>query len=395
MPTPIPAPAVFPFDPDGGFPLRERWIYATDVLVARSGRERRVGLVFLPRLNISWAVTGIDAGEAARLLALLWTETDNRWYVPRWTSGRTYTKAGSVYTMQMIATDFFTTGKALVWRSSKLYDVMTVDSQNSTSITLSGATTFDHTLPGNIVVPLMVGSFTQEYDIERGALTGRIDLTFSIDVSDYAYTPPVGVALQSYRGKELFTDVAHTSEQSEGSVMRTDISGGMASSKFIVRPLDERLTQVLRAGYAATSRQEYQDLKQFLARRAGRLNPCWVVASPEAVVATTAASGTNQLILQDMEFGTYYTADAARKDLVFMVGNTLYPHRVNSWTNLAPNSRANLETNLAVTVPAGTLVSFLRYCRMATDATEMEVLAGSVGALASLEFTEIPSEVPV
>lgn len=396
MPTPIPTTAVFPFEPDGGFPLREKWTYFTDVHTASNGRERRVPLVIIPRLNVTFTVTALDAGEAARLLATLWVELDNRWYVPRWTSARAFTKAGTVYTLDRTATNFFTGGKAIVWRSSSVYDVMTVDAQGVGTITLSGATTFDHTLVGVVVAPLMNGSYTPQFEIDRGAtLVARNEFTFAIDVAEYRNVPLHGSIIQLYRGVELLTEVFSGDDPSEPWATRTELSGGVASSKFILRPLDERATGVLKMKYIATSLLEYRDLKGFLSRRRGRYLPFWAVASPEASVSVAGVSGTNTLTLGDFDFGNYYTGDAARKDIAFLVGGVIYPHRVTGWAPVAGGYRATLETNLAVNVPVGTLVAFLRFCRMSADSFDLDTYGGCIGGEAALEFTEVPSEVPV
>lgn len=390
MPTPIPAPTVFPFEPDAAFDVQEQWSYATDIITSKIRRERRVPLVQVPRIILTWTVSTTSQQETSRLLGMLWVELDNRWYGPRWPSARAVTAvAGTVYSCDTTAADFQVAGKALVWKDSATYDVMTVNGVAGNSVTLAGATSFTHN-SSCYVIPLLVGSINIQQKIDRSGELAQCEIIFTSDVSGMNI-PGAGVAPLSFGGVEVLTEVFSTEGLTENWDLRSVVSGGAASTPFIVRALDDRQTTDATLGWLATTRAEIAAMKQFIARRRGRLVPVWIpTLTQEMVVGASAASGQPVLSIPNFDYSTYYTADTARRTLLIVAGGTVIPATINSWIG----ANVTLSTNLPVTVPKGATVSLLKLSRLQNDAITMTSIPGNIAVQSVMSFTELPSETP-
>lgn len=388
MPTPIPPPAVFPFEPDGGFPLVESWAYTTDILIGRTGLEKRVPLASVPRYKLRWTVTAIDPGESARFQALMWTETDNRWYIPRWSSARRISAvAAGVYTVDTVATSFVVGGLALVWHDSTLFDIMNVSAVGAGTVTLTGATTFAHTLGGTAVAPVLVGSIVVSKPVMRASgLVSRFEVEASIDVTSMPL-PALGAPALSFRGVEVMPNIGKVTDLDENWSIKTDISGGEASSPFIIRPLETKNTVLIPTQWLATTRAEMATLFAFLARRQGQLNPVWMYGVPEFVTSADALSGAASIFVTEFDFSHYYAGDVARRNI--LINGVAYGIVIAN-----PTGELTLDIPLASATQKGTPVLLLHFCRMAEDNVDIEIMSGVSLAQATLSFKEIPLEAP-
>lgn len=394
--TPIPAPSIFPFEPDGGFPFSEQMTFATDVLTARNGSESRVPLVQIERLVLKWTVTAIDSGESERLLGLLWREFDNRWYIPRWSLGRPLNAVTSgVYFIGANLLDFYVGGFALVWKNSATYDLMTITAIAANTLTLSGTTTFPHLgLAGLIVFPILVGSIAYQKAIDRSNCTARVELTATIDVSGRP-VEDAGVAPTMFLGYEVLPDIHSTSDPSEAWDARSTVNGGLASSALIVRPLDDYNSVTTTFGWLAVNRGEVKTMVQFIRRRRGRYLACWIPGmAADYTVAVAANAGETMLVLAGLDLFTLYTADAVRKYIGLFANGLVYPFKITNLAVDATNSHVTLSAALPVAFPVGTPVSWLRLSRLASDTVEVVTLPGMITTTAEFTFIELPKETP-
>lgn len=391
MATPTPTPAVFPFEPDGGFELKEKIAYSTDILTSQSRRERRVPLSQIPRIVLSWTLTALSDGESAYLQGLMWAEFDNRWYVPRWPSARKLSGAPSagVYTLDMVATDFVTTMKALVWRNSFVWDVMTISGITSTDVTLTGSTTFGHGA-GDLVIPLLIGFVDPAFSTLRIQQMSQAQVTFTCDVVGLGVPSP-GAAVSTIHGIEVLPELWNMDELTEDLNQRGEISGGQASTPVIFRPLDERQTVVSTLGWLATTRSEVDALKKFIYRRRGRLLPVWVpTMTQEVLVAVDAIATATVLTTGTFNYAPFYAGDIARRSVGIYVNGVLYPYDVSSWIGVT----LTLASGLTVATPKGSNISLLKLCRLTDDFVDVIYLPGQTAAQVQFSFTEVASEVP-
>lgn len=399
MATPYPDATVFPFEPDGSFPVVEAWGYPTDVMRSRDDSEVRVPLRSTPTLAVRWTVHAVDEAETARLAALLWQHPENRWLVPRWPSARRVTDvAAGVYSVETANTDFVPFALALVWSRSDRWDLATVDivAGGAVTLTIDGEPSFDHTAGRVYLVPLVSGSLDPSFDIARVAATGVFDARFECDMADYP-APAGGVAPSSYLAAELFDERGAVAETAERWTSAQERVGGDAGT-FVVRPFALAPTVSRTFEWLTDSPAMLARLRAFLARRRGRAVPCWVPSQQcEFSLAAEAEAGADTLTVRRFDYGAHYPAESVRKYLVLPVGATFVAVEVTAWVatgpvNGVPAFAVTIDPVLAVDVPIRTPLVWLHFSRLSEDVVELEYDGGHCRA--ALSFTELPGETP-
>lgn len=383
--TPVPDPVLFPFEPDANSDLVEVWTYHTNILTARTGRERRIRTARVPMVTLRWQVSALTE-ESSALVGGLWNTVQNRWNVPRWPSARPIRapgEAGGVYPVDLVATDFVVGAGALVWRGSGMADVMTVEAVGLDTLTLSGIKTFLHA-PGSMVVPLLPGSLTAFPSVARADRVAQLGVEFRCDVRNQPL-PVMGEAPYTFKGVEILPEWWTTGMPQEQWAARQDGVGGAA---FVSRTLDTYVAITTSMTWVAASRADLAALRQFIARRAGAWAPCWVpTLAADWHTTAPVAAGARTLPVAD----TFpYAADPARRYGAVYAGGQLTPFTVASWDDV---SIATIEA--LPTLPAGATVMILRYCRLAQDVLELVIYPGLSSGSCALQFVELPLETPV
>jgi hypothetical protein len=391
-PTVIPPPAVFPFEPDGGFAIDETWTFATDVLTSRSGAERRVPLVQVPRIELGWTVTTLAPGEAANAMALMRVELDNRWIIPRWPSARRILgRAGSIYTIDDMTGSFFVVGgTVLLWNRSDSWQTGTVTAIGTNTVTVSGAA---WTL-GGVVVPCLLGSYAYSRSVKRPAgMAARFEVAFSCDVTNLPLLS-AGTPTLLHRGVEVLTEVWTNTDMDESWSVDADLVGGGASAPFLLRPLSEHTAVEMDFRWIPMTRLDIAAAQAFLARRRGRYAPVWVAGSPEVQASSGSLSGENTLRVRFFDYAYYFTGDISRRNILLMVSGAPRAFGITSWVASGDEYVITLDAALTGDVPKGTLISFLKFARLASDSAIVTYLSGFSAAEIPLPFVEIPGEAP-
>jgi hypothetical protein len=393
-PTPIAEPALFPFEPDGGAPTVETWKYVTNIISAENDSEQRIALRVRPAISVAWNVLGMDLGEAGRLAALLYTNTNNRWYVPLWYSRRVATSvAGTVYTLTDMVGTVFEVGKyALVWRHSDQWDAMTVTAVTGTTVTLTGEVSFPHV--GAIVVPLAIGSMQAQNQISRTNIASGFGVTFDLDRTNTAI-PTEAAPAQLFEGMEVLNiHPSTTGSEDEQWTQSSERSGGELGP-VIYRPLGPTPVVAHPKTWVLTSNAEIAGFRGWLAARRGRWRRLWIPTyTDDLSVVAPIASGANSVDIAYFGYGeSFFLAPSRQRIAILVPPETVLPFRVTGVSNpSAFVERLALSGSFTQALPQTTRCSFLVLARLTSDDVAIEHFAPGA-ATVSASFTELPREV--
>lgn len=393
-PTPLPDPVLFPFEPDGVQPIRETWNFVTDILISHNQSESRRALRGRPSLSLSWQVSALDYAESERMFGPLYQNIHNRWYIPLWPYARRFGKAGAVYTPEsMDDTRFDWSELVLVWKSSTIWDVMTVSAIGGSTVTLGGATTFDHTQGRVLMIPLGVGGLPNEHTWSRPRHMGVGAITFDIDVTGVPL-PPVYVPSTLLEGRELLQihpDYDKDTEKwSLASVKVGTNVGPFTYRPFAATPVVSREFTWIIEGW-----NKIEEFKSWLAYRKGRTVSFWAPTyNQDLTLAAAPTIGNSYIDIAECGFEEFFFQDIARSYVALLRHpSTVVPLVVTGVTSPGAGvERLALSAPLPATVPISTKLSFLLLSRLDSDAITMQY-EGPELIRASIPIREVPREV--
>lgn len=395
IPTPVPTPVLFPWEPDGSQPIDETWHWITNVITSTDDSEQRIGLRVRPALTLKWTLMAMSSGDAGRLMGQMYANPDNYWYVPMWPSARGATAiASGVYTLtNMTATLFQAGAKALVWQSPTKCDLMTVSAVSGTGVTLSGTTSFTH-LAGMMVVPINTGVLTPQRTLtHHSGRAHQLTVEFTCDRVNSAALS-VGAAPQSYLTIEVLPLLPSAAvAETEAWIQSQEVSGGdlgltyprkLSATPIVTRPRT----------WVFTTQQDIADARAFLARRRGRKVPCWVPSfTDDFDIAVTPTNGATTLDITAIGYATAY-ADKSRKYIaVLQEPNVITPFKVTGVTTPSAGiERLALSANLPSFLTTASRVCVLALARLSEDAITLSHVGPGLATMQA-SFVEVPREV--
>lgn len=394
LPTPIADPALFPFEPNMGEPVTETLKYVTDIISAENDSEQRISLRVRPGITVSWNVLGLNAGEAGRLAGLLYTNVNNRWYVPLWYSRRVITAvAGGVYTVdETVGAVFEVGGLALVWKQSDIWDVKVVTAVGPTSVTLSGTSTFVHT--GGLVAPLAIGSMTAQNQISRMNMASDFTVTFEIERTN-SPVPVAAVPTQLFEGKEVLNiHPSGESTETESWTQSSERVGGVLGP-VLFRPLGPTPVIDRPKNWVLTTNAEIAGFRAWIATRRGRWRSLWVPTyTDDLTLVAPVLEGATTLDIAAFGFGEAFLPVLSRTRIALLVPyETVLPFRVTGVAHPSVSvERLQLALPVPQAVPQRTRCCFLVLARLSSD--EISLVHEGMGlAVVKIGFTELPREV--
>lgn len=394
--TPFPTPVLFPYEPNGADSITETVSYVTNVIISRNDSEQRMALRRRPVLRLKWRITAMEPQDAGRVAGLLYNQINNRWYVPIWPDARRVTGvAGLVYTVDTTGARFDFSGKALVWRDPDTCDVMDVSAVGTGTVTLAGATTFNHALPGVYLIPLGIGSLPATFSTSKQNFVTDGTVEFTLDTTGMT-SIAARVPTQLFRGVEVLT--IHPSSEANQSEKWTISSErvGTDLGPFLMRPFST--TPVIDRPYTwvLTTFQEIADFRGWLSARRGRKSPLWVPTyQDDFTLMAPAAQNAGSIDIADVDFATKYFGTTSRVHIAALLPDgTVVPMTVQNVTvPVAGTERLFLEAPLPIALSKDIRVCLLVYARLTDDAVELEHMGPGL-AVAKGGFTELPRETP-
>ena len=288
---------LFPVRPE--VPYLERLQFRTDVLPKQSGKEQRIKLRKNPRQFFEWKVR-LDDGtfDKGRMDTLLFDWQSRTWGVPMWHESTRLSVSASAgaLTLNVDTTanaDYRIDGLVMIYSASDVFDVQTISSLTSTTITLKNALLNSFAF-GDTVAPLRTANMKSQVGASR-FISGDQDLSVSFRVLDNDSELADTTGWSTYKSKVLLDTCnvirgSSLSETYEQPIIVMDGGVGLTSQDSPWANGKRSTTLTLRASSAA----EVWDLRQLLHAFAGRQVSFYVPTFTKDLIATQPLTTASQ-----------------------------------------------------------------------------------------------------
>ena len=337
--------------------MTERLLFSTDIIRPAQDeyrvwrREPRTQIIYTLRLSNE------------RFAALEETIYDNLtatdWVVPFWherTGNLNLTSSQTVLSVNTNA-DYRAGGKAMIWQGCDTYEVATIASVGSGSITISPGLTQNYTeaavMPAHdcfIAAPI---STARQF---RGLMEATItfQLVTSADLAATAWT--------TYSGYEVMSCASGYMSRIDGIIYPNVEYFGQDFGP-VVQETTRTTHDVL---FAAELSSKHWEIKQFLHQVRGRDNPFWIKAWGGQLEVQAASSGAGTI-----------TVTTARPAADYVNRHIFIDGQYRQITAAADNSPATTQTltlssNLSADVAAGAPVCLISRVRSDTDEIDIQ-----------------------
>tara|TARA_R110000796_G_scaffold41179_2_gene101992 strand:+ start:37441 stop:39165 length:1725 start_codon:yes stop_codon:yes gene_type:complete len=310
---------LFPVRPE--IPYTERMQFNTDVLGMESGKEQRIKLRKNPRQFFNWSVRTDDGSfDRARLETLLFDWQGRTWGVPVWHESTTLTVAATTgtLTINVAATanaDYRVDELVLIFTDASTFDVQTISSLTSTTITLKNATLGSYPV-GSTVAPLRTGNLSRNVSASRFISADQsLNVAFRILDNDANLADTTGFS--TYNSKVLLDTCNVMRGGNIGESYLQDIivldNGTGLTSQDSPWVNGKRATQLtLRAGTKA----EVWDLRQLMHALAGRQVSFYVPTFGKDLLADQPlATASQDLVVTNVGYTQFVRTRAPRNHI--------------------------------------------------------------------------------
>ncbi len=370
----------------------ERLTWLTNVLVHRDGSEQRRQPRLYPRRMLEYSVLPTSQLLQTRLDNFLWSNSDAAMLVPIWTDAQRLTTAatsgGNTVTVPTTTYDYDANGYVILWSSPSSYEAVAIASLTSTTLTLEE--NLVSTWPvGTIVAPARLGRLTQQMPGRQIAHNVRpYSLVFEIDEASYSTNRITALSPTQYLSRDTFefpTVPTHTeaSDDLDFSYEHTypiiDAQTGAVALDTGARPTPYTLVP-----YAQrfANRTQISEWLGFLDRRQGRRVPFWMPSWEKDFQPVTINNGVNGSIIYTANgYAGWINVASGRKDIaiIYLQQGQVYAaghHQRVRITAATDNGNGTETINCPLNFvydedKAKIRVSFLRYCRLESDAVEI------------------------
>ncbi len=384
----------------------ERISYLTDVPEVHSGKEYRARLRTNPRRSYGyygWTSLIADENEQARLRlfhqAKMSRNFGTLWDLPIWVDYQTldanYSISSTVINVDTQYRDFATTGRVLLFRNYLYYEIVTIQSQTTSSITLVSGTTKAWS-KGDIIVPIRKAYPGQEQfsGIRMTNTMEMHDQLWDIQVQDNVAGNRIsGSAAATLDTYEIYLKKTEFSDDQNleyfNPLRRLDSGTGIFSisprytfgSSPEVSYAKERIT----FNFLSKTKQELSEFFGFLDRRKGRLNPFYYPTwSNDFQITNSGNSAATTIIIKYCGYSTYFYPGAGNLQhrVMFQTpsGTNIFRQIATATDNGDGTETLTINSGLGISWDSTTfsLISILQFMRLDQDMIELQYETTSI-----------------
>lgn len=370
------------FPPGAAEPVRMRIAYLTDVLTTRSGLEQRRQLRERPSGEMTWATGPLQGAEAQQLAGLIYAGQAEAHPVPLWPFPRWLAQNAAVGSTVLNLSP----GPGLLWFGSyvalvrsggaEIRGVASITGDPPTAIQL--AEPLETAWPAHSVVyPVATGYLrAQQPQTWHGLSTAGATLTLDIPTLGELILGATDAPPQFLTLEVLDTMPNRAGAEEDTAERLIEVLDPGTGPIWIDSPSDA--PTLVRQGFLRTMLSEADVLPfiAFLDRRRGQgvpfLVPSW---QQDLTLAAAVSLGATQITVLPCGYPEHFFAIGTGRRMIGVrhpKTGSWYYHEVTAAILYGSVEKLTIDPAAAVAWPVGSLISFLRFCRLDRDDVELE-----------------------
>lgn len=392
---------VFSVRPNWADSVVETMEYLTDVQRSYGGNERRRGLRTLPRRGLKFTARAMTARESGGMESLLWGWQAQPFGVPFWPDATALNlqAAAGEFTIQVDTRNrlFSVGGIAIIFGDQFTYEALTIDSMDDDSLTFVSPLQFSWKAgTGSIVIPCFLGRVKDSVDVDRQNSI-MDDVAIEFDGEAQQLEPTFTASPTQFKGFDVLEVAPNWASDQTRNYQRdlTVLDPGPGPKTVVDRVGQPVVSHALNwwiDGHASIAK-----FRAFVQRRLGQQRPFWALTwDADLNLSAIATSGSAVLRIENVSYTRFFFPNLSRRYLALVPqggGSIRYVQVTGSVDNGDGTESLTLSANLTADVPVNTMISFLTFCRMASDSSSIAWDSTEL-AEASIAIAEIPKEVP-
>lgn len=368
---------VWPVPPDWARGVQERLAWGTDVLRASATAvTQHRSYRHLPRRDFEFEVA--EAAGDRRLVDMLLAGHGGTWQLPIWPDVQWLSSALSVGATAIPCTtagyDFVAGGKALLYTSRTAWEVVQVDTVESSQIGLTGATTAAYG-PGSRLYPLRRAHVRQDAQVRlRSDDFGWRRLSFEIAEPCEWAALASGTEYLTHPVLEVRPDEDDDPANSYARMLQVVDYG---SAPPVVHDLPGIALRSQQSHWKLHGRAEHTWFRSLLYTLSGRQTPIWVPSfTADLQAAAAIAGGSTSLSVEWAGYTLYGKAKHNRKDVrVELTDGTVLYRRITDAVEAGDTETLTLSASLDASSIAPErirAISFMALSTQGSDETEID-----------------------
>lgn len=362
-------PLVLPYQPRA--PLSERLSWLTDVQTAKDGSEERTQYRIKARQEFKM-IYPVDINKQRRAFLMTYSERHSQWNIPVWTQatnvGAISSGANSVTADGTIG-DYRVGGYALVWESHETWQIVTVSSLGSSSITfLEEAEAFTNAW----VMPLRIGFLKSNPSKVFSGYRAEYELDFQVeDNVDLAPAAPA-----QFLGEDIYYDESLLS----GDSLSDDIVGNLELQdedlgvvKYYAPWLHSKVARTHRV--VCEGPEEAWAFREWAYRRLGRFRGFWQPSFEADLKHTTTGAIAATLTVED---DGYLAFGGDRTHIAIETASGWLPRTITAAVAAGSNIQLTLSSALSIDAADIKRICWLGFKRLNSDTVEINWPGGGI-----------------
>jgi hypothetical protein len=363
---------VWPWHPERGVIESLEW--STDVIEAKDGTEQRIQIRQEPRQSFEAQILVDDETELARLRVAIAGWQHRLWGWPCWHEAvrlaAVLPAASSSIPSDTSASDFRDGGLAVVYTSPDLYDVVTVESVESSSLALAGAVAHEHAA-GALVMPLRMARMSgparrDDYSFKATRYTVTMQVTDNTALTTEA-------AAMQYLGYDVLSDnLWMPGETMPRQIERAlDVLDPRTGAWATSARTDYPLITTDHKWRLRTPAQAWA-FRKWLYRRAGMLNPVWIPSRRhDLTLSVQPTASATTLEINDVNYRSLGLNVPGMMHIAAFAADGSFVCRQITGATAGSSGRENLTINAGLGFTGVAKISFLCLHRFAADKISM------------------------